>query len=160
MVKVIDRAVRAVNYVGMGVLFALMCFVTADVVARYVFNSPIMGGMEIDELALAVVALLSLSYTGVLKGHISIDILVKRLPARVQAALSIVTDSLGVAFLSLVAWQGIKAASYAKTRAETTDVLKIPTYLFKWFIPIGFILLSLVLIANIVKRSSGKEKTG
>ena len=61
---VIERAVgavsRKVHGLG-GVFLALMMFITAvDVVGRYIFNSPIKGTTEINELALVVMAV---SYT-------------------------------------------------------------------------------------------------
>lgn len=153
--RAIDKTVRVLNYIGMAILFALMCLVTVDVVLRYVFNRPIKGGIELNELGLAVIVFLGLSYTALLKGHVAVDLIVNRLSAKKQAVIDIINSFLGIVVYSLIAWQGLDKAIYSRMKGEVTDILRISQFPFKLFVTIGSILLCLVLITYI-SRAIGK----
>ncbi len=62
-------------------LFAIMIIVTIDVVMRYVFNNPLEWAYDVISLYLMVsVFFFALSDTLHEHGHVSIDVLLKRLP--------------------------------------------------------------------------------
>ena len=51
-----------------------MLFVTAEVVMRYAFNSPIPGHLEGSELLMPIIVFLALSYTQATQGNVGMDL--------------------------------------------------------------------------------------
>ena len=62
-----------------------------DVFLRYLFNSPILGSYELTEFMMAILVFGSVAYTMVVKGHVTVDLVITRLPARAQAILECIT---------------------------------------------------------------------
>ena len=88
--KVIRSASRAVGYVAVVTVIALMLLTVADVFLRYVFNNPIRGTIELTEMMM--VWILLVVAWGALEGsHVKIDILMRRFSPRVQATVEIFT---------------------------------------------------------------------
>ena len=145
------RIVQSVNYLSEATLLFLMCYITADVLLRYVFNRPLRGSMDIGQFGLAVIVFLSLSYTALSKGHVSADIFVSRLSPKKQAIIDAVNSLLGIAIYSVIAWQGLDSALYIRRVGESGGVLNIPTYPFRLLVPFGAILLCLVLVTHITE---------
>ena len=61
-----------------------MLFVGAEVMMRYVFNSPIPGHLEVSELLMPIIVFLGLSYTQATHGHVGMDLVLDSLPPRAQ----------------------------------------------------------------------------
>ncbi len=88
-------------------VLALMMFLTAlDVGLRYIFNSPIPGGLELVEYMMAVVVPFALAYTAFAKGHIGVDLVMERFSLRFQGLVGCLTTLLTAALYALIAWQG------------------------------------------------------
>src|SRR4030066_331803 len=88
--KSIGIVCNILRYVGVGMLFVLMMLGAADVVGRYLFNSPIQGTMEVSELLLAGIVFFGWAYTQAARGHITVDLFFSRIPSRGQAILKII----------------------------------------------------------------------
>ncbi|NJM28169.1 MAG: TRAP transporter small permease subunit, partial [Pseudanabaena sp. RU_4_16] len=56
-----------------------MMFVSAEVLMRYGFNSPIPGHLELSELLMPIIVFLALSYTQATHGHVGMDFLLDAL---------------------------------------------------------------------------------
>jgi len=67
-------------------LLAIMLFLgVTDVLGRYLFNRPVTGTLEIFEILLPGIVLLSLAYTQLNKAHIRVELLFNRFSSRLQA---------------------------------------------------------------------------
>ena len=154
----IEQIVRWCNYAGRGILLALMCFITVDVVMRYLFKSPIKGDVEIDEFGLVIVVFLGLSYTAVVKGHVSVDFFVSKIAPRKRAIIEVINNFVGTAVFALIAWEGAQSALQSMMWNEVTDALRLPVYPFRFFVTLGSVLLCLVLITHIVQGISQIRK--
>lgn len=138
-----------VAIVGATLVFLTMFVTTIDVAGRF-FRIPFTGTMEISELALAVMVFLGWAFTQAEKGHIFIDIFFNILPKRLRNILDVMNPLLGIALLSLVAWQSVKYAMDTKISLIRTDNLGIPVWPFQFMIFIGAITFCLQLIFDLV----------
>jgi TRAP-type transport system small permease protein len=90
--------------VPLGVFFVGIVF--ANVLARYVFSSPILGSVEYARIAFVWATFIGASMALRRRSHIRLQFLADALPARVRGALDVVLWMLVIAFLAFVAYQG------------------------------------------------------
>ncbi len=88
----IDKYIRLIanwfNWVAM-LGFAAMTIITViDVIGSKFFHFPFPGGFEITSLVAVVMIAFALPYTQSKKGHIEVELLVERLPKRVQLVIA------------------------------------------------------------------------
>lgn len=147
--RAVAAAARLSAYAGGVLLAGLAAMTVASILGRRLSGvglAPIRGDYELvaNGVALAVFAFLPWCQLG--RGHVAVDLLVDRLPARAKAAFGLVADSL-VALASLVIlvqlWRGfgekfpygsdgLRAAlgmGYRPFFAETTYELEIPVWI-------------------------------
>lgn len=107
------------------VLFTLLCTVVfGEVVARYVFNRPYFWSEEITVYTFTWVAFLGAALAMRSNRHVSISYFMAKLPAVGQAIAGILADVLVLAFLVLLAVQGVRFCLMNHTLASIA--LNIP----------------------------------
>lgn len=164
---------RIERFLGLVSAFIIMCmmFITSiDVIMRYVFNSPLAGGFELQEFLLVGVVFLSQAYVQSAKGHFSLDLLTTRLPSGVQTALLVLGRIICLVIFALITWQSGVRAWIAWTTGQTREgLISFPLWPAKFVLPIGMGLLCLRFISDIAadfrdrpskrlaKRSGGLE---
>lgn len=132
--------------------------VTLDVFGRKA-GRPVPGAFEFAQLALLLTVCLSLAYTAAQRGHIAIGLFVDRLQPRVQAMLAVLTGCLALAGLCLMIWGGtVQAIHDWQIRMLQTAELRIPVYPFKFVIPLGFSLLGIVLLVQLLQTIGQARK--
>ena len=108
---------------------ALIAVVTfSDVVARYVFNAPFNFSVELTELSMGLIVYLSVGLTTHEDGHISVDVVTLRLPDRIRALLSLVTNALALAFLAFLVWRVWLQAQTLIIKGDVTAVRGWPIW--------------------------------
>ena len=142
------------NAVGTGVLSVLMLLTCADVFLRYFLNRPIPGVFELTELAMVVVVFFGLAYTASKNSHIAVDLVVARLPQRWQGAIDFITGVISLGVIALIIWQSALFAQEALAYHEVSDILDIPTFYFKFLVPLGASVLFLQLVASLFESLS------
>ena len=146
---VIDRLGRYLNYVGAGVLAAMMLFTATDVGLRYFAGRPIKGSYELTSFMMAIVIAFALAFCALRKGHISVDVFIYRLPTRLRAVLSFVTQLITLGFLGLVTWQCIKYIFILHQANTLSTVLPIPHYPFVIGVSVGMAVFVLVVLRDL-----------
>ena len=141
----IDRWLRRSIALVCAVLLLAMMFLTiADVLGRYIFNSPVPGASELTELLLAAVIFTGLPAASLDGDHISVDILAERLRGQAAMVLSRLVAVISAGVLALVAWRlwiiGDQIASYN----GITPTLKLP------IAPLGYLVAVLSMIAALI----------
>ena len=100
----IDRFVAALAHglcaVGVVCVVAMMVLTTADVVARYVFNSPTMWADEMASYLLIAIVFLGLAQNLRTDGHIRIDVITNAVPPRLRLVLEVFAYAVGIVFSS------------------------------------------------------------
>ena len=148
--KVLHPIIRVVNGAGTVVLGLMVLLTVADVLLRLVLDRPIRGALEIVEFLMVMVVFFAMAYTGLLKGHIVIQVLPSRLPERLRAILDSIADLISIGFGCLVIWQGIAQAHITQLRNDISGVLSIPVFPFYYVLVLGVALLVLVFLANLL----------
>jgi TRAP-type C4-dicarboxylate transport system permease small subunit len=120
------------------ILFAML-FVGAEVLMRYVFNSPIPGHLEGSELLMPIIVFLALSYTQATHGHVGMDLLLDSLAPGVRRYATMATLLVSIFVCAVLAYFSFKAA-YQLWLYD--DVTMSPPYFRTWpaaaAIPLGY----------------------
>jgi TRAP-type C4-dicarboxylate transport system permease small subunit len=126
------------------ILLAMMLLTFADVVLRYLFNTPIRGGFEITELMLLVLIFAGLPLVSHADEHVTMDFVDRILPARALRALVRVVHGLCAAVMFFLTWQVWLKAGKIGAYGDTTDVLRIAVAPFIYFMSAMILLTGLV----------------
>ena len=148
--KGIKKMSNILMYMGTSMLLVMMFFGTADVIGRYLFNSPIIGTIEVFEILLPIISLLGLAYTQKEKGHIRVDLLYSRFPRRPQAVIGLGITIWSILLFILIAWQGTLTAISYREQERLISNIHIPIYLIQLLVPLGAVALCLVLIIDLI----------
>ena len=128
--------------------------VTVAVITRYVFNAPLLFSDEISEYLLLGSVFFGLGYTMRVGGHIRVEMVLHRLPPKVQKSL---TECLRIVFLTyvlllLAGTIAVVWSYYTKGTASFT-LLRTPLVWPALLMPIGLLILVLEVIRQISHRS-------
>jgi len=154
-------AVRTGDLAGIGVLFMSLA-IGADVFMRYVFNAPTIWVNEASCYIMLVITFLGLAYTHREKGHITVDVIMKRLPKQAQDWMSVlhsISFLIFVGILFYLTWDVF--AISVKLSTTSRSIWDIPLAPWQAFLPIGLIVIGLLLICNIyreIRIARGKSK--
>lgn len=106
-------------------LTAMMLVTVADVVLRAVFNLPIRGTFELVELLLAGTFFVALPAAFLRDDHIVVDVIDRAVPQRV-GLLKRIAQSIALAIIAVMAWQGWTAAQDTLIFNDVTADLELP----------------------------------
>ena len=135
---------------GAGCMLGLMFLIVTDVGLRYLFNRPIMSSYELISFMIVIVVFSALGYTETVGGHVTVELVVQRLPKRVQRFLKFLTSLISAGLFALIAQQNMARASALRLEGLISQILHLPVYPFYLFAAFGSALLSLVLLLNVL----------
>jgi len=141
---------KGFNWVAGGALVAIMLLTCADVILRS-FGRPIPGTFEVVGFLCVVVIAFAIAYTQILRGHISVEIVVSRLPQRARAAVSAITCLFCLVFFILLAWQSGVFGTILWLSGEVSPTEKIPFFPFVYGIGLACVPVCLVLLAEFLR---------
>ena len=87
-------------------LLSFFLLTLTNVIARYVFDAPIIIGDELGFYLFVYTAVLGIYYAYSRKAHIRVDLLTSRLAERTQMRLRVATNILEQVIWAIVLWQG------------------------------------------------------
>jgi TRAP-type C4-dicarboxylate transport system permease small subunit len=136
---------------AIAVIFFVMLSVSAEVVMRYAFNSPIPGHLEGSELLMPVIVFLAISYTQATHGHVGMDLALDALaPARRRYA-EMATLLITIFICAILAYFSFKNAYQLWVY---DDVTMTPPYFRTWpaasAIPLGYGMISIRLFLQML----------
>jgi len=153
---VLDKVNQALNqaliWIAGGVLVAMILLTCTNIVLRLVWI-PIRGTYELMGYGGGIVTAFALGYTQLKRAHVAVDILVLRFSKRTQNILQGMNDLLFMIFFAVVAWQIAKYAGILWKTGEVTETLQIIYYPFTYGVALGCAVLSLVFLADFLKRA-------
>lgn len=141
---------RWLNRIGVSILMIMVLLIVANVLLRLV-HQPILGIPELVSYGLVVVVCFGLAYTAVLRGHVSVDLLVSHLPQRIQAAIDGLTSLLSIGVFAVIAWQNAVYGWEKWLMGERSPVLGFPVILFRYVVVFGCTVLCLALLLDLIK---------
>lgn len=147
----LETASVVLHRIGNVVLMFTMLLTAADVILR-LLKHPIMGAFDITEYMMAILVAFGLAYCSIKKGHVSVDFVMRHLPALVQDIIGIITALASFILVSIMAfWSWLQMLTQHST-GVTSSVLPIPQYPFVGAVALGLFMLALVLLAEVIRR--------
>ena len=154
--RMIDALNERVGHLVYWLILAAVLVSAGNAGVRYVFDKSSNGWLELQWYLYSTVFLLASGYTLLHNEHVRIDVIIGHLPPRVRAWI----DLLGGLFFLLpmaviimaLAWPLVVEA-YARHEfsADAGGLLRWP---IKLMIPVGFLLLALQGVSEIIKRAA------
>ncbi len=152
-----DRISKALFRVAVdAALPALMALVTLDVVLRYVFNSPLPWGRDVNGLLLLITVFSALPHGWDRGYHIRMEVFYNRLQGRARGVADVATGAAGILFFALMGVQALRFTPYMAATGETGEDLLLPVWPFMLYMG----LCSLVLVARLLGNPNGEEQIG
>ena len=155
----LDRAseliARLLNIIGVGMGLIMVLIVTANVIGRYLFRRPLIGTVEIEEFMLLALVFFGIGYAQVKKRHVSISVLVDRLPSKAQFVINNITCLPSLIVFSLITWQSLVMAKRYWIKGVSSLFLEISLSPFLCIVAAGCAVLCLALLSDFI--SSARE---
>jgi len=145
------------DYIARIGLFVMMILVVANVILRYGWSS-IQGTYDYVQLLTAVSVSSAVAYCAYENGHIAVEILMERLPDRVQGIVGSFIGLFSVAFFAIASWQAVIVGQEMKVSRETTMAVYVPFYPFLWFLAFGLAMTAVAILPSWIKSISKAVK--
>ena len=133
----LGRLENGLNLVAGGLIFALMLFGVAQIVARTLFEAPILGYIDVVEVAMVGFAVLSIAFVQRVGGHVRMELLLGRLAGRplwLLEAAATLAAAFVVAVLIPASWRHFgRAFDYG----DSTIDVELPTWPAKLVVPVA-----------------------
>ncbi len=154
--RIISRVLLAISCIF---LVVMMLHITADVLARALFNSAVIGTLEmVSYYHMVLAVLLPLAFVERKGENIRVDVLVQQAPQRVQLAFYVVACLVGLAFFGALTWQSALDAWQSTLRQETI----MSNFLFyiwpsRWALPVAFGATCLATLSNLAQALARRQ---
>ena len=158
--KVVDKLGRfssILAYLGAFSLFVMMLLTAADVMGRYVFNSPITGTFELTKFLVLILIFSFLANTQAHKMHVTVDLILSRFPKSFRIYVELFNHAMSLALMVLITWIGTERAFELKEVAEASPNLGIPFYPFAFFLVLGCLVMCIEYVRNLISMVQRKR---
>src|SRR5512137_2455964 len=144
-------------YVIAGVVLASMIILTLfDVILRN-FGHPITGSMEFIQYGGAIVFGFSIPYGTMLGAQVIVDIVTGKLRPGRKRMIHVVTRCVGIIIFLFVAYNFFIYGIDVQKTGERTASFKIPYYPFAVALSFSFLLQSLTIFCDLLKKAKGTD---
>lgn len=138
----LERILRRCNRlfaVSSGIaLLAMMLVGAIDVAGTSLFNQPLPGTFEATETLMVVTIFLALGLSQQRRTHISVEVVVKCMPAWMQRLSGLLAAGLSLLFFALIAWFGWEAAARSYAVGEfSSGIVNFPIWPAKGALALG-----------------------
>ena len=156
--RVLLRLLDATMLIAGLALAFMLVHVTADVLARVLFNDPIEGTLEIVAFYYMVAAVVAgVAYLERRDLNISVDLFYLRFPRPMRRACYVLDSLLTALFFGLFAYRSGLDALYALAiRERVMGMAEIEIWPSRFVLPLSFTLVVLVALRNAVLALTGR----
>jgi len=150
-VRLLGWIVQAATWLAAAAAVLMMVHISVDVISKYVFRTPLPGTITIvSNYYMVLVAFLPLAFAERRNGHIGVEVLTTRFPARVQRILNILSLLFCAAVFAALTWQSwIEAGRALAIGAfEIEFDVKLLTWPARYLLPLGAGLMTAALLAK------------
>jgi TRAP-type C4-dicarboxylate transport system permease small subunit len=159
--RVLVRITWLMRILAGAVIVAMMLTTGYDVVMRYVFAAPTEWALTLNAAGVLAATFLALPHLAAVRGHISMDLLYRRLSRRGQVVADAVTAVAAFAFGAAMAWLGYRAALTAYVGGiVTSGNFNIPLWSVYGLIYVGGLGLLLVVLFSPWRLPVGTDQHG
>ncbi len=142
-------------------VFALVGFTAVAVFARYVIGQPLQSTEELSGLLMVWIVFLAAISCEIDHEHLSIDMLVERLPGRLQYLIAAAVGCASIALLAAMAWLGWELTQSAGLKK--TQILQISWFWIYLAVVVGGVgaaVVTAVRLTGILRRGKLPEGPG
>ncbi len=133
----IDRVTEKAGQGASYLVLLIMTITTLDVVARYVFNHPLLWGWMTNRQLFGIFILFAGAYTMFKEEHIRIEIFYDLFPPKLKIFAKLMALLAFVAFMGVLIWQSAWMGWNSMMMGEkAAGAFRIPMYPFKLLIPV------------------------
>ncbi len=147
--RAITPIIPVIGNIGAFVIAIAMFLTVADVFGRRFLNHPVSGSYEISEMLLVIVIFSTIAYCQLLRGHVTIDLLVARLNQKAQDIINSIVYIVFLATFGILSWQLYVYAVEVFKQNWVTGTILLPVYPFAFIASIGCALLCLVVFMHL-----------
>ncbi len=158
--RLIKKATIKINAAGAFTSLLMVVLVTVHVISRAIFNKPLIGTVELEELMIVILVFCGIAYTQVTGNHISVDFITSRLPKRLQNPICVATSLLTTVFFFMLTWQSLIQSRNHMVNDTATFDMQIRLYWIMLIIALGFFLFALSTLIDFLKITSKTIKSG
>ncbi len=155
--ELLDRLVRSIAlYAGGATVIGLAVLIVTAVVFRYLFNSPIFGADDFNQILLVSTVAFAVAHSGRTGGQVVVEILSIVTGPKITRWTDILVKLVGAVMMGILVWMLIESGINAAEYGETTLSLEITLMPFFWVLAFGMALYGIVLLAEMVALIRGR----
>ncbi len=152
--KIVDKISKVFSYGAVIALFGMMILGTVDVAGRYLFNIPITGTLEIFEILMPVLILLSMADTQSADGHLTAGVIdYFSLKPETRTKIMFGVQILVFCLFLLVVWQGVEALMITLRSHRFISNIDVPLWIPQLVVPLGALVMCMVLVVQAVETA-------
>ena len=152
LLRSISKKLVLVTYV---LLLASTVFIVIGVIMRYIFKQPILGDVELIEIAMALLVFSAFAYTQTEKGHIHVLMVLNMLPKKLGLAIFGINGLIVAVASGAITYGFFLQGNYAMQRNLISAMLHIPSYPSYFFAFVCMLLFTLVLLMDAIISLAG-----
>ena len=153
VIRIIDSISEWAGKVGAWFLVPLVFITFIEVVMRYVFNAPTRWAWDVNVQLQAALVALGGSYALLHQGHVSLDIVMERVPIKTRRLVELLTGLLVILAIALLLWALARNTWFSITIQEHwTSPWRPPIYPLKTFLTMGVGILLLQAIGGWIRN--------
>ena len=151
----IEKSAHLCGYLSGWLVPLMMMLVVVDVFMRYVMQRPLMIADEFSAYMLVTLSFLGFAYTWRQRGHVRVEVVVSYLPPRLYAWVRLIGLILTFIFMVEMDRAAYKMIAYAlQMKMRSSTWLMFPLFWPQLTIFVGFVLLTLMLVVDIVQAGA------
>jgi TRAP-type C4-dicarboxylate transport system permease small subunit len=152
--RAVDKISKVFLYGAIIALFGMMVLGTWDVAGRYLFNMPLTGTLEIFEILLPVLVLLSMAATQSTDEHLTAGVIdYFRFKPKTRTKILFGVQVLLLWLLLLILWRGIGASMLTLRSHRYISNIDVPLWIPQLVVPLGALVMCLVLVVQVVETA-------
>jgi len=158
MLDAIDRISDLCGRLAAWLFFAIGVMITYEVVARYLFNAPTIWAEEMSRFFQLWAVYIAAAYVLRHRQLIRITMLIDRLGDTGRRLAEAFTLVWILAFCAIAIWKGfVIVIDSIEIGRATSTMLGVPKWMTESAVPVGFLLLALQCLAELVRLARGGE---
>ena len=159
--KSVDLVSILVGWIGIAITVAMGLYMAANVLSRWIVGVTFSGGFEIVQFMLCLIIFSAFCITNTKRRHVSLCLLIVKLPVRVRFSLSALIFAVEAAMAGCIAYGMFTQAQFAQQTNQASTTLGIPFYPFYFICGLFSVVLALTLLVDVIKSilaAAGSEE--
>jgi TRAP-type C4-dicarboxylate transport system permease small subunit len=139
-----------VAWIGAAATGFMVILLMWAIIARRVFNSPLLGASELTAFALVIIVFCALGYDTLEHEKMLVEIVIERFSKRAQHVIVTIMHFFSIVILAILGQQMVVHAERVRGFSQTTKILMMPLWVFEYVAAIGIFLLLIVYIRHFI----------